>query len=112
MSSEEKLMPCECGGDAVLFQSSDGDVEYVQCLVCAREGSRHYSCREAIAGWNLRPLPPEDGAPRRIRRFSVHEGREQIRYDAGCSCLIHARKFTPNLQPLSIASFTEVTRHG
>lgn len=80
--TEERLMPCGCGGDAVLFQSSDGDVEYVHCLVCAKEGPRHYSSREAIAAWNTRQPTPAADEVEAVAR-AIH-GAKMVGHNPDC----------------------------
>lgn len=50
----ETLKPCECGGDAQMRGSSDGEVEWYQCCRCAYESPPHYDRVKALAAWNTR----------------------------------------------------------
>ena len=51
---------------------------------------------------NLRPLPPENVAPERTRRFSVVRGRAAVPFSGACSWLIPGFRFKLDLRPLSM----------
>lgn len=49
----DKLEACaECGMTGALCSSSDGEVAWIRCQYCRREGPLAYSAKEAVRGWN------------------------------------------------------------
>ncbi len=54
----DALLPCECGGQAEMYLSSDGEATWAKCTQCGHEGGVSLSETEAIAAWNTRPSPP------------------------------------------------------
>jgi len=73
----EELKPCAtCGHDGVLQSSYDGEVEWVLCINCGREGPLAYSADEATRRWNAGEV--RAAAPTRL----THSAEKQALIEA------------------------------
>jgi hypothetical protein len=71
------------------------------CAFRANNGGNLWSGREDS---NLRPLPPEGVAPRRIRCFSTVFPEASMRSGGLCSRSVHGLNLIQWLRPLSIGA--------
>jgi hypothetical protein len=71
------------------------------CVDCGISGGNTWSGREDS---NLRPLPPEGVAPRRIRCFAMAFQEGSVASDCLCSRSVHGLNLIRWLRPLSMGA--------